>query len=154
MNKIWLIPMVLTFFVASLAYTQEEKLTEKQALELIEGYKAREEAANVKINEEGAKIDALQSEIAELDAKIADLEAQVAKLRPSKVKAEVKAEKVEKGDIYIVKPGDWLSKLAEYSGVYGKGNYAKWPAIYNANKELIKNPDLIYPGWKLTIPRP
>ncbi len=57
-------------------------------------------------------------------------------------------------DIYVVKPGDWLSKLAEYPEVYGWGNYARWPEIYNANRDLIKDPDLIYPGWELKIPRP
>ncbi|MGQ9706265.1 MAG: LysM peptidoglycan-binding domain-containing protein [bacterium] len=57
-------------------------------------------------------------------------------------------------DIYVVKPGDWLSKLAEYPEVYGWGNYARWPDIYHANTDLIKDPDLIYPGWELKIPRP
>jgi nucleoid-associated protein YgaU len=36
------------------------------------------------------------------------------------------------------------------------GNYykdpRKWRRIYNANKDVIKNPDLIRPGWKLKIP--
>lgn len=29
----------------------------------------------------------------------------------------------------------------------------KWPVIYKANKNRIKNPDLIYPGWVLKIPK-
>ena len=57
-------------------------------------------------------------------------------------------------DTYVVVPGDWLSKLAEYPQVYGHGNYARWPDIYHANQDLIKDPDLIYPGWELKIPRP
>jgi nucleoid-associated protein YgaU len=57
-------------------------------------------------------------------------------------------------DTYVVVPGDWLSKLAEYPQVYGWGNYARWPEIYHANTDLIKDPDLIYPGWVLKIPRP
>jgi len=57
-------------------------------------------------------------------------------------------------DIYVVVPGDWLSKLAEYPEVYGWGNYARWPDIYHANQDLIWDPDLIYPGWELKIPRP
>jgi len=153
MKKIWLIPIVLTFLVASLSYTQEKKLTKEQALQLIDEYRARETAANAKIGEENSKIDALKAEIAALDAKIADLEAQIAKFKPAEVKPKVE-KKAETCDIYIVKPGDWLSKLAAYPEVYGKGNYAKWHAIYEANKDLIKNPDLIYPCWKLKIPRP
>ena len=32
------------------------------------------------------------------------------------------------------------------------GNGARWPEIYNLNKGQIKNPSLIYPGQRLTIP--
>jgi nucleoid-associated protein YgaU len=35
---------------------------------------------------------------------------------------------------------------------YGHPYYYKWPLIYNANRDLIKDPDLIYPGWVLKIP--
>jgi len=57
---------------------------------------------------------------------------------------------------YTVVEGDWLSKLAEYDSVYGPGKqmYKRWPEIYEANKDLIKDPNLIYPGWVLKIPRP
>jgi len=57
---------------------------------------------------------------------------------------------------YTVVEGDWLSKLAEYEEVYGPGHqyYKRWPEIYDANKDLIKDPNLIYPGWVLKIPRP
>jgi len=54
--------------------------------------------------------------------------------------------------VYTVKyiPGDrdCLWKIAEK--FYGDG--LKWKRIYNANKDRIKNPDLIKPGWKLKIP--
>ena len=46
---------------------------------------------------------------------------------------------------YTVKPGDNLSKIGSKYGV-------TWKQIYEANKGLIKNPDLIQPGWKLKIP--
>jgi nucleoid-associated protein YgaU len=32
-------------------------------------------------------------------------------------------------------------------------NPKKWPTIYKANKDQIKNPDLIRPGWKLKVPK-
>ena len=32
------------------------------------------------------------------------------------------------------------------------GNGSKYTVIYNANKDKIKNPNLIYPGQVLTIP--
>ena len=49
---------------------------------------------------------------------------------------------------YEVKPGDSLSKIAQR--FYGNGNL--WPRIHEANKDQIRDPDLIHPGQKLTIP--
>jgi len=49
---------------------------------------------------------------------------------------------------YTVVKGDSLSKIAK--SLYGDAN--KWRKIHEANKQLIKNPDLIQPGWVLTIP--
>ena len=49
---------------------------------------------------------------------------------------------------YVVVAGDSLSKIAKH--FYGDAN--KWPRIHEANREQIKNPDLIHPGQKLTIP--
>lgn len=51
-------------------------------------------------------------------------------------------------DTYTVKSGDSLSKIAKH--LYGDAD--KWHAIYEANKDKIKNPDLIYPGEVLTLP--
>jgi nucleoid-associated protein YgaU len=47
---------------------------------------------------------------------------------------------------YTVKSGDSLSKIA------GKFPGVSWKEIYEANKDIIKNPDLIQPGWNLKIP--
>ncbi|HNR68919.1 MAG TPA: peptidoglycan-binding protein LysM [bacterium] len=52
-------------------------------------------------------------------------------------------------DYYEVKPGDSLSKIAKKY----YGNAMKYPVIFEANREVIKNPDLIYPGQKLRIPK-
>jgi nucleoid-associated protein YgaU len=49
---------------------------------------------------------------------------------------------------YTVKSGDSLSHIAKH--VYGDAS--KWHQIYDANRDKIKNPDLIQPGWVLTIP--
>ena len=49
---------------------------------------------------------------------------------------------------YVVKEGDSLSKIAKH--LYGDGN--QWLRIYEANRAIIKNPDLIYPGQELHIP--
>ncbi|MBW6489842.1 MAG: LysM peptidoglycan-binding domain-containing protein [Lentimicrobium sp.] len=54
---------------------------------------------------------------------------------------------VPQEEIYEVVAGDSLSKIAKkYPGV-------SWKNIYEANKDRIKNPDLIQIGWKLKIPK-
>ena len=50
--------------------------------------------------------------------------------------------------IVVVQQGDTLSKIAKK--IYGEGDdYVK---IYNANPEIVKNPDQIYAGQRLRIP--
>ena len=49
---------------------------------------------------------------------------------------------------YTVKKGDCLWAVAKK--LYGKGS--RYTDIYNANKDKITNPNLIYPGRVLTIP--
>jgi nucleoid-associated protein YgaU len=50
--------------------------------------------------------------------------------------------------VYVVVSGDSLSKIAQNQ--YGKAN--DWNRIYEANRDIIKDPDKIYPGQKLRIP--
>ena len=52
------------------------------------------------------------------------------------------------GRIVIIQPGDHLWKLARQR--YGSG--FQYTLIYDANKEQIRNPDLIYPGQIFTLP--
>ena len=49
---------------------------------------------------------------------------------------------------YVVKQCDSLSKIAKH--VYG--NTDDWRRIYDANRDIIKDPDLIYPGQTLRLP--
>jgi len=49
---------------------------------------------------------------------------------------------------YTVKKGDYLSKIAKE--VYGDAR--KYNVIFEANKPMLKDPDLIYPGQVLVIP--
>ena len=66
------------------------------------------------------------------------------------VKEEKKRETSSKptAKTYTVKKGDCLWNIAKKQ--YGNG--AQYTKIYNANKDKIKNPNLIYPGQVLTIP--
>jgi nucleoid-associated protein YgaU len=52
---------------------------------------------------------------------------------------------------YTVVRGDSLWDIASYRVIYG--NPYQWPLIYKANRDQIKDADLIYPGQVFAIPR-
>lgn len=68
--------------------------------------------------------------------------------------SEVKIDKLQapptqaKVEYYIIKKGDTLSAIAKQ--FYGKPN--DYPKIFEANREVIKDPNLIFPGQKVRIP--
>ncbi len=49
---------------------------------------------------------------------------------------------------YSVKKGDSLSEISKEH----YGNWNRWHQLWESNRDLIKNPDLIYPGQNLQIP--
>ncbi|MCX8051565.1 MAG: LysM peptidoglycan-binding domain-containing protein [Chlorobi bacterium] len=57
---------------------------------------------------------------------------------------------------YVVRPWseskDCLWNIAGQSDVYGDPFH--WPKIWQANTDLIRNPDIIRPGWELNVPPP
>jgi nucleoid-associated protein YgaU len=56
---------------------------------------------------------------------------------------------VEQFQFYTIQSGDSLSKIAKRY----YGDAMKYPVLFEANKEIIKNPDLIYPGQVLRVPK-
>jgi nucleoid-associated protein YgaU len=52
---------------------------------------------------------------------------------------------------YTVERGDSLWKITGMERIYGHPKY--WPIVHDANSGQIADPDLIYPGQELTIPR-
>jgi len=50
---------------------------------------------------------------------------------------------------YVIKSGDTLSAIAKQ--FYGDAN--KYPKIFEANREVIKDANLIFPGQKIRIPK-
>ncbi|UCD19914.1 MAG: LysM peptidoglycan-binding domain-containing protein [candidate division WOR-3 bacterium] len=54
-------------------------------------------------------------------------------------------------DQYTVGSGDCLWLIASYLSIYSDAK--RWPEIYEANKDKIKDPDLIYPRQEFVIPR-
>jgi nucleoid-associated protein YgaU len=49
---------------------------------------------------------------------------------------------------YTVVAGDSLSKIAQRE----YGDAGAWRRIYDANRDIVKDPDLIHPGQQLRIP--
>ena len=49
---------------------------------------------------------------------------------------------------YTIQSGDSLSKIAKEH----YGDASKWTALFEANREVIEDPDKIYPGQKIRIP--
>ena len=71
--------------------------------------------------------------------------------REARMKAEAEAKAAAEPITYTVVYGDTLWGLAER--FYGEG--IQYTRIYEANKELIgPDPNVLYPDWVLTIPRP
>ncbi len=54
----------------------------------------------------------------------------------------------EKVEYYLIKKGETLSAIAKQ--FYGKAN--QYRKIFEANREVIKDPNLIFPGQKIRIP--
>jgi nucleoid-associated protein YgaU len=70
----------------------------------------------------------------------------VAEVKAGDISAPQPQQEVE---FYEIRIGDTLSAIAKR--FYGKSNL--YPRIFEANREVIKNPDLIYPGQKIRIPK-
>jgi nucleoid-associated protein YgaU len=66
-------------------------------------------------------------------------------------KAEVKSEPTDPtgSDVYVVKSGDTLGKIAQRA--YGSARHSG--VIFKANSDIIKNPDFLKPGMRLIIPK-
>ena len=52
-------------------------------------------------------------------------------------------------EFYTIKSGDSLSKIAKQY----YGDAMKYPMLFEANREVIKHPDKIYPGQQIRIPK-
>jgi nucleoid-associated protein YgaU len=96
---------------------------------------------------------ALEAEVGEMKmSKIASLPEMVEKLnRIDSLLGQIKARIAQPVTVdYMVERGDNLWNIAKKESVYD--DPYMWPRIYRANKEQIKDPDLIYPKQTLTVP--
>ena len=86
------------------------------------------------------KVPDFRRDFSDLDNKIMNLENNLEAAKPKYYEDE-----------YTIVKGDWLSKIAQYSFIYG--DVSKWPVIYRANRDQIKDPNMIYPNQVIKIPR-
>jgi nucleoid-associated protein YgaU len=86
------------------------------------------------------------SAIKAVDAKYADLTADIT-VDPS-LPVPAAAGAAGGARVYEVVSGDSLSKIAKRF----YGDAAKYPKIFEANRDQLKDPDVIQPGQKLKIP--
>jgi len=67
---------------------------------------------------------------------------------PSDIMADIKVANTAYYTKHTVEKGESLSKIAQH---YYK-DMMKYKAIFEANRDILDNPDLIHPGQVLTIP--
>ncbi len=140
------------------AYKKAKKEHEELVAKL---EKCREELSLLRAKEEELKerYGNLSSEVQKLKEEIAKREALMSRLRALEKELRNKVNEcqdmLEKWNalpkVYTVKRGDTLWGIAAKDFIYG--DPWQWPLIYKANRDKIKNPHLIYPKQKLSIPR-
>ncbi len=95
------------------------------------------------------KTDLLFAKLNSLEKRVRALEQRVGK-KPLKLKPK-KLYPVKKiGKLYEVKKGESLWRISGHKDVYN--DPSKWKKIYEANKNKIANPNVVYPGQRLVIP--
>ncbi len=139
-KKISILAVVMMFGFSGL-YAQNKKLTEQDALKMLEACKTNVSQLQTKVNNLQSTLDGLKKEQSQKEQQISSLNEEI-----SQTQEEIAKYKPE----YIVAKGDYLAKIAAMRYVYN--NAKAWPRIFRANRDKIKNPNLIYPGWVLTIP--
>ncbi len=140
MKRIVIAALVLGFFTTGLK-AEEKGLTEEEALAKIQACQQKVDSLNAVISQLEQQLQQLQSEVNPIDEEIASVQKEIQGLKDEIAKYPSE---------YTVQKGDYLAKIAAMRYIYN--NAKAWPRIYRANRDKIKNPNLIYPGWVLKIP--
>lgn len=107
-------------------------------------------ALQAKTEAHGRESDSLGTLAGQLEAKLASADRKEPRELASP-SPEPKPSNVDPGAGYVVKAGDSLWRISGRTEVFGDG--AKWKTLYEANRGRVKNPDRIYPGQEIQIPR-
>ena len=108
---------------------------------------AEEELQTYRLHSEPRRreIDSLRVAAAEVEARLAEAK----RGAPAGGEDGAAGEGGEKS--YVVRAGDSLWRIAAREDVYGRG--ARWKRLHQANQDRIQDPDRIYPGQEIQIPR-
>jgi nucleoid-associated protein YgaU len=101
--------------------------------------------AEASLAAEQAKIDDLKGTLDQVNGELEPIQTRVAALEEEIAYFEGLPTE------WTVQKGEFLHKISGYEQIYN--DPVKWPRIYRANKDLIEDPHLIFPGWVLRIPR-
>jgi nucleoid-associated protein YgaU len=136
MKKLLVGVLAILLMVGCTQYASQEQMDELAAKEqAVEGL--RSEVADAEGN-----LSELETQQSENDARLSELESEVGELRE-----KVRSCPDVVDDLYRVEPGDYLAKIAAEEGV------SSWKSIYDLNKDKIKDPNVILPGWVLNLPK-
>jgi nucleoid-associated protein YgaU len=137
----------------------QERLTMEEWQAQLDACNQREATARTRIAELDRQIADLRSQISGLDQQISQARSDVQRLNQqiSNSQNELNAartelERVRYPESYTVVRGDCLWNIAKKDYIYN--DPFQWPRIYEANKDQIKDPDLIYPQQVFKIIRP
>ena len=139
--------------IAAAQNAQKEAETRaKEAEAKVQVSQKAQTTAETKGKEVQTALAAAESRAKEAEARISiaekaktQLQGEVDQLKKQLEEAE---KKLAEARAYVVKPGDSLSKIAQQ--VYGDLN--RWTEIFEANKDQIKDPNVISAGMKLRLP--
>jgi nucleoid-associated protein YgaU len=141
------------------AAQQQEKMTLEEWQAQLDACNAREQAASARIAELDRQIADLRQQISGVDRQIEQvrndirgLNQQVSSTQGELTQVQGELERVRFPDSYEVVRGDCLWNIAKKDYIYN--DPFQWPRIYEANKDKIKDPDLIYPRQVFRIIRP
>ena len=134
--------------ISEALYSQGITIVEKA----ISDFKAKEAEYRKLYEEEQAKVDALKDEINRLQQERAQASEDLNSRNDDLDRLRRRLKKLkELPTSYTVIKGDCLWVIAGYKKIYS--NPYRWVTIYAANRDQIKNPDLIYPDQVFRIPR-
>lgn len=149
---------VMVAGIASPALAQE-KMTIEEWQAALDECNRREVAAQSQINDLDQQIADLQREISDVANQtssvrrdITSLNQEVSSSQSELTQVKETLETVRFPEMYTVIRGDCLWNIAKKDYIYN--DPFQWPRIYEANKDKIKDPDLIYPKQEFQIIRP